>query len=231
MWGLKKASDLVDKLRGKTADEIQAELDAQAVQQAEFDRLKTVSTTLQAKDTELTTTKGELQQAKDRLALLEKPPVVPGAPKAPTSVFIDEDAAFAERSTPIVHATLLNSARLARMVAEEGIKSDPREAQILRKYYTEYEGLINQLSLPQQANEVSYKNVLDIIKGRHLHEITEMAAKNGGKYFTEDAGGAPPPTEKNNEVLSDLEKQAAKKLGITDEQYIKSRNSIEFINA
>jgi hypothetical protein len=225
LWGGKKVEkeeDVPESLRGKTPEQI-----AQALADGE-----TAKATLAAKESETTTMKSDLQQARERIQALERnanPPKPKEEQKGPTSVLVDEDAAFNERLSPFAVATLQNSARMARIIAEDRIKSDPKDGPVFRKFYTEYDALIKQLSLEQQALEASYDNVFSIIKGRHLHEILEAQKKGDGSLFVEPGGGSPPEQKPKEEKLNDQELAAASRMGVSPEDYLKSKKQIQFV--
>jgi len=234
MWGTKKASELLEQIKGKSSEQIQQELDQRTHDQDELTRLRTEAQTKtvqeQARQTELDSTKSELQQAKERLATLERGPQPNGnEPKAPTSIFVDEDKALNERMGPLIQATFENSARMARIISEDRLRSDSREGPVFKKYYKEYEELVNKLSLPQRTIEASYDNVFAIVKGRHFHEIREEALKGNDAFFVESPGGSLQKPKDREEKLTDLELNAAQKMGVSPEQYLKSKKEFTFV--
>jgi len=224
-WGRKEA-ELPESLKGKTPEQVAQELADAAKMKADYE-------TYQTKTGEVVklveTQKTELQQMRERLASLEaNPPKPRETGKEPTSVLVDEATAFREQLTPLAVANVQNTARIERMAAESRfLNGDKFEAAIFRQYRNEYETLANTLSLEQAASPGTYENVFAIIKGRHTVEILDMQKKGTGVFFTESGGHQPPNDQpKKSDQLSDEEKRYAKKFGISEADYVKSRNEV-----
>jgi predicted nuclease with TOPRIM domain len=224
-WG-RKEEELPESLKGKTPAQVAQELADAAKLKTDYETLKTQSAAL---TTSSETQKTELQQMRERLASLEaNPPKQKELGKEPTSVLVDEAAAFRENLTPLAVANVQNTARIERMAAESRfLNGDKFEAAIFRQYRNEYETLANTLSLEQAASPGTYENVFAIIKGRHTVEILDMQKKGTGVFFTESGGHQPPndPTKKSDQ-LSEEERKYAKKFGISEADYVKSRNEV-----
>ena len=224
-WGRKEA-ELPELLKGKTPEQVAQELVDAAKLKTDYETLKTQSAAL---TTSSETQKTELQQMRERLASLEaNPPKPKESGKEPTSVLVDEATAFREQLTPLAIANVQNTARIERMAAESRfLNGDKFEAAIFRQYRNEYETLANTLSLEQAAALGTYENVFAIIKGRHTVEILDMQKKGTGVFFTESGGHQPPNDQtKRSDQLSEDEKKYARKFGISEADYVKSRNEV-----
>lgn len=202
---------------------------------AEVERLKGL-------ETELTTTKSaqaqqatELAEVKASLQTLqntrreapkpETPPV-----NEPTSFLDDENKAFNERAQPLYNATMENAARLAKMQVTQELQSNPRDRFILSKYGAEFDAFVAQLTPVQRTMEDAYRNCFKIVKANHVDEMLDSASR-GTDFFTESSGGPPPPAEKKTEKLSAEESAMAKKFGISEADYMKSKSQIQQVGA
>jgi predicted nuclease with TOPRIM domain len=223
-WG-RKEEELPASLKGKTPEQVAQELVDAVKLKTDYETLKTQSAAL---TTSSETQKTELQQMRERLASLEaNPPKQKEPGKEPTSVLVDEATAFREQLTPLAVANVQNTARIERMAAESRfLNGDKFEAAIFRQYRNEYETLANTLNLEQAASSGTYENVFAIIKGRHTVEILDMQKKGTGVFFTESGGHQPPNESKKSDQLSDEEKKYARKFGISEADYVKSRNEV-----
>jgi len=221
-WGRKEA-ELPESLKGKTPEQVAQEL-------ADAAKLKADNETLKAKQTELetasSTQRSELQQMRERLATLEaNPPKPREAGKEPTSVLVDEAAAFQEHLSPLALNQLATNARIEKMSFEQRVTG--LDAKVLSTYRQEYEDLCKRVSVEQAAQPGTFDNVLAIIKGRHTEEILDMQKKGTGVFFTESSSHQPPPTDaKKSDQLSAEEQAMARKFGISEKDYAASRNAI-----
>lgn len=224
-WPNSRATDAEAK-----ATQLEADLTAA---KAEVERLKGLETeltstkTAQAQQaTELAEVRASLQtlQSTRREAPIEAPPTTDG----PTSFLDDEEKAFNERASPIWNATMMNSARLARMSVENEIQSNSRDRFVLNKYRNEFEGYVKTLSPLQTTMEDAYRNCFKLVKANHVDEMLDSASR-GTDFFTESSGGPPPPAEKKADKLSAEESSMAKKFGISEADYLKSKSQIQHV--
>lgn len=210
-WWKKEDNELPAELRDmKPEDLVKAVKDSQRVSELE--------TQLQQRNT-------EFEDVKTRLETIEanqpQPQPQPGQ-RQPTSVLVDEEKAFQERQAPLAMTTLLIGAQTARMQAKQSLGST------FAKFEKEIEAEMERIPLGSRIHIDSWRNIHDMVVGRHMHEI----AKEPGQYFTEPGGGTPPPEPPQNpDKLSDEEVKVAKKMGVSEEQYLKSKKAMQFVGA
>lgn len=211
-WWAKKDEELPEELRDmKPEDLVKAVKDSQRVAELE---------------TKLEQRNAEFDGVKQRLDAIEanQPESAPNpnAPQRPTSVLVDEERAFAERQAPLAMTTLLIGANAAKSQAK--MMLGPTYA----KFEKEIEAEMEKVPLGSRIHTESWKNVHDMVVGRHMSEI----AKEPSQYFTEPGGGTPPPEPKPDpDKLSDEEVKIARKMGVSPEQYLASKKSMQFVGA
>lgn len=233
-WGQKTVldSELPEALRGKSPKEMADEI---ARLQGLSTELETVKGQLTERDTKLAEVNNELTETKNRIEALENGGTnkdkdrgnPSGSDDKPISFLDDEDGAFEQRAGPIKNAILDTRAQQAKFVAEQAINSNPGHKKLFAKYKDEYDNLIKGIPLNFLGYPDTYKRVFNQVLGGHLQELMDEQAKVGGSLFTEPASGSSPAESKPAEIkLTDDEKAAARKLGISDEQMIASKKSM-----
>lgn len=222
-WGKKTGDDagVPDILKGKTPEQVAAELVRLSVALGEADSVKA----------ELTQKTSELSEMTNRIKALEgvKPAVTraPDATREPTSVLVDEEAAFNERLQPIVAGVLNVAAQTAKMTAESRIRQNPIHGRLLSKYQAEVQALY--ATVPQQYQQYpeTYERIFQQVLGSHLDELLQEQAKGDGSLFTEGGGGQLPVETKSLElVLTADEMDIAKKMKITPEAMLASKKQM-----
>jgi hypothetical protein len=85
----------------------------------------------------------------------------------------------------------------------------------------------------QKGNpQVLIDNIYNLIKGRHLDEIITDTNKKEGKYNIVQSGGTSvirPTTTEKKEELTDAELIAAKKFGMTPEEWNASKGGLKYV--
>lgn len=190
---------------------------------ARAEELKTLKDREAARDAETAEMKTQLEQTKAALQALQNPEPAPNSndPKKPTGFYEDPDKAFAERIAPTALHTLNLAARVEALTAREKFS----------KEYTLWGAEIDDMiakhqNVADKGNPDFYKNVVDIVKGRHLSDILE-AERKGQSLFTEGASGAHVgSSSESNFNLSSDQINAAKRLGMTPKEFSDNYNAI-----
>lgn len=141
----------------------------------------------------------------------------------------DPQKAFQESINPLVVSQINLSSRQMR----SEIFSDEKEFE----YYTgdfkkEVDELIeNSLALQARADPASIKNCYFLVLGRRQNEIREGKLKS--KFAASSTAAAGTGTTKidqtDNIVLTDQQKQAAKRFGMTEEQWQKNMKDLSYV--
>lgn len=228
--GLRRGALEVDaevpaSLKDKTPDQIAVELADLQRRSKELDDLKASST---QKDQQLTTATTELTQIRERIKLLEASGATPKpAVQQVTSVLEDEDKAFNERLRPFAHALMSHEGQTSRMVAEQRIRQNPVHSRLLTKYQKDVDALYATVPPEYQRFPETYQRVFSQVLGDHLEEIAADAAKAGGSFFVEPAGGASPQdVVSKGPTLTQDELDVAKKMKISPEAFLKSKTQM-----
>jgi hypothetical protein len=229
LFGAKREEDLPEELRGLTAAQVlekinvgRQALDLAKAQEAEL-------ATLKAGDA---TTKSELAQTREALAALNaanRKPVVENN-NQPQRLFVtdEEEDAFNTRLNnelaPLRAGLMFNSAMLARQAAEHNIAKNRRDSIILGKYRNEVEELFKRVPAQNQVFSDAFENCFALVKAKHMDEIMEAIQKND-VLFTEPAGpsGVRPDDNARKDTLSPDESSIARRMGISDVDWTKSR--------
>lgn len=179
--------------------------------------------------------KAENEQLKQRLQALEnenkqlknQPPPNPNsnpAPSAPISVLEDEDAAFAQRQAPVIVAALSANAQVAAMRAENSImQGDSTDAKLYRRFKADVDRLFAAQPLQSQADPQVYMACFERILGNKRGEINKLRGTADDPFVETVGGPAPLPANTNASVLTDEEKRIAKRMGISEEKYLKNK--------
>lgn len=208
-----------DELKGLTPEQIAEAVKKSKTQETELADAKTKLTELDAAKAKAT----ENDALKARIAELEANAAPPRreAPKGPTSVLVDEDAAFRERTAPLTQFALNTAASVAKMEVRSGLKAKDRY--VWDKYQGEIEKLME--NDVRKATAAGWQAALTYIKGVHTEDITkpEFFAELGGE--SEMIGGRR-DEPKNDDKLSDEELAVCKKMGVKPEDYLAQRKAM-----
>lgn len=142
--------------------------------------------------------------------------------KVPTSVLLDEDAAFAERLGPTQNFMLVQGAMTAKMVARDGLSK--RDRFMWDKWSGEIDTLMEREPLPRRALPGTWLAALTYIKGQHIDDLTKP------DFFVEagagESGGLPAPKVLPADKLTPEEEAACKRMKIKPEVYLAQRKEM-----
>ena len=212
--------DVPEELKGLTPKEIAEAVKGHAALRAELDSAK-------GQLSEMDALKAQISALEQRPRY--EPPQAPPVPRAgPTSFLEDEDAAFNERAAPLTAAVLALGAQQSRFIFQNSI-SDPLGKSLFTKYGSEVEELMKRESPQVQANPASWSAAFDIIKGRHIGDITK-AAQDKSDFFAETASGTmdagPGRSTLPPDRLTPDEEAVASKYGLKPEEMLASRKEM-----
>ena len=182
-------------------------------------------TDLEAKLTLAEQKAGEVDDVKNQLRALEarvpRPVVEESKTKQPTSFLDDENQAFNERLAPFAIATLNAQSQNAKFIARQSLKG--LDCQMWDKYSSEIDDVMSTVDLQHKALSETWINALNVVAGRHRHDILKMA-NDKTDFFSETAGGTGDGGPSNEEPirLSNEQAAVAKRLGISTEDYLKN---------
>lgn len=219
-WFGKEEVEVPPELEGLTADQIIA-----AAKEAKELKTKVAEIdTLKAKIEDMEKNPKVVEKVVEKVVDRRQQPN--NEPAQRTSFLEDEDKAFNERAAPLVNAIFTVGASSARMTFENGLKGI--EAKLYTRYGKEVEELMAKEPPQNQASPYSWKTGFDIIKGRHIEEVTK-AAQDKTDYFAETSSGtagAGPMTSEDQNKLTDEQTAIAKKYGLKPEEYLEQRKGM-----
>lgn len=216
-----------EELKGLTKEQ----LIAAVASSKKVTELETQIADATAKLTDANTKLSEIDTLKATIADLNrklesaKPPA-PTDDKRRTSFLDDEDAAFNERAMPIVNGVLSIGAQVSKIGFENSLSGTDKR--IYQKYSGEVEELMSKEAPQIQASPKAWSTALDIIKGRHMNDITK-AAQDKTDFFAETSGGvieAGPTPAIDKTKLTPEEEVAARKYGLKPEEYLEAKKSM-----
>jgi phage I-like protein len=238
LWG-KKDSELPEALRGLTPEQLVEQLASGKAAQDRLTALEPEVSTLKSEAARVPALQNQFTELQSRLTAIEAGPASKTS-VTPTntvpSVLEDEDGAFNARLKPFANALMAQAAQNARQLAHMTLGRDPKKRYVLDKWGAEVDRLFATVPVHQQGNEASYLNCFKIVVADHMDELSLEQAKKDGAFSVE-GGGNGTSTPQNQvlgskaDSLSDDEKRTAKKFGMSDEDFLKTRKGLVFQNA
>lgn len=200
-------------------------------------------------ESELATTKQSLasmetqfNESKTRLSQLEaqvaeatkaKEPQPPRDQDKPVDFFEDPERAFNQRQNPRDMFMLNTASQVAQMGFEGGIIANPGkfgdDPKIYKKFQNEVVDLMRREPLVNQANPQAWKNAFLLIKGLHSDEIQDARKNQDVTFFGEQPKPAVLQETKPTDEVTDEDRTAASRYGITPEQVMASRRSLRIM--
>ena len=156
----------------------------------------------------------------------------------PTSFLEDEDRAFAERANPIINMTMHNTSLMAKQIAVQELRddSDPfvkaTNDYVLKNYGKEIGEIYESMPLQAKTSSVAFKNVVGVVKDRHISDVVKAVTAGKGGSFFESSGGSGasrsgdslPGPEKD---LSPGEMRVALKMHLSPSEYLKAKKGLK----
>lgn len=226
-WGGRKEEELPERLKGKSPEQVLAELEA-------ADKLQAKLAEREAKDAErdgqLVSMNETLGGLRDSLkAINERTPVSTRTIEnnEPASFITDPDQAFAERAAPLT-ALVMQSATIA--AKGEALRAFQRKQATEKNnidgvLFERFEGEILEIaktcSAQQLANPATWAHLFYNVKGRHTDEIVS----NPKAFFTEDATRHVNTDKPADDTLTEQELAIAKKMGVKPENYLANKKA------
>lgn len=162
-------------------------------------------------------------------------------PGVMTSFLVDENKAFAERAMPLAAMQLQTAARVAKMSARNKLVTqqrdgDPYYGQRMARIFDKFEGDIDKkatgVPLAQQTHDETWINLFNLVRGEHIEEILAAEKKGEKSVFTESGASSIAPGSVDNPVnpdtMTDEQKRIAKRMGISEDDYMKSRKELVY---
>ena len=144
---------------------------------------------------------------------------------------VDADAAFRDRSAPLIGGILETRALIAkRNVIDEIQAKHPDKPWGL--FADEINAVLKNLSAADLAQEQCYRNVYYKVVGENMDNIMRDRAAKSGKFFTETGGASTimhQDDKKPEDKLTPEQVDMAKKFGISPEVYAKELATMKVV--
>ena len=136
------------------------------------------------------------------------------------------DQHFQSRIAPLANTYAENQAALNRQLTAERMGRDENTRELWGKYEKEVDEFMSTMPGQVRVQPNAYENAFKFILAQHLDEVIEhrtaRKTETEKRAFVEPATAAEGARPKKAD-LSDIEKQVARGLGLTDDEYVKWR--------
>jgi hypothetical protein len=247
-WGDKK-SEIPEELKdlGLTPAQIrQAVLDNKKLVE-DLSQEKTKTSTLQSSVSQLEGRFNDTKRTLDELEANSKRTKTPPEEKTYTSFIDDENKAFAERAVdalqPVAQVALRAAANSAKMEAKMSLHGQYITtaggriplSRLWEKWLPEIEKAASEVNLANLGQAVTWTNIFDYIKGRHINELmaepqtfVESVQDNTDRRVSDDSSSK--DKKLNDEELAVIKKQSRYGKGVTPEAYQATKDKMKFVN-
>lgn len=131
-----------------------------------------------------------------------------------TDFIVDGDKAFAERAVPLTVAILDTRKIMARGAAAQALGAE------FSQWGQEIDQLATGCSLAQLGDKATWEHLFYNVKGRKTAALEHKDSAEGA------GGGNNGSDGKKKPELTEIEKKVAKKLGLTEEVYLKNKTEM-----
>jgi hypothetical protein len=218
-----------DKLRELTPEQMEQMVDFYNANKDRVGQLETelgtTKQTLSNVETQFTETRNRVAQLEAAVTQQQQPQ--PTADTTGTGYqqagwFEDPDRAFFEKVKPLADFSLAQGARNAKRDLEDHLRDNPGKFgdnfKLYKKFQREITDLMSREALSNQANPQAWLNAFSLIKGYHDDEIAEARKNADAEFFGEATARNSSPPETKTDVVTDSQREAAKKWGVSPEE-------------
>jgi hypothetical protein len=238
----KERDKIPERLRDKSPEEIVAEIEKSDKLAADLAAEKAA----RAEDSKkVETISTEFEKVKTRLAEAEANRNVPPkkeTPEEPANFIEEPDKAFAQRVSPLATITLQNAAITARMLAQQELdntdlnsEGKTMDGRLFRAWQAELNAESKKYQAAQLATPQAWLGIFYYLKGIHADELRDPEARKKKYNFLEPSNTQVVRQNEEKKTpsdqLTDAEKHVADKMGVSHENYLKRKKSMQFVNA
>lgn len=196
--------------------------------------LETTKQSLASIEAQHNETKNKLATIEQGIAEAQRQRHAPQAqPEGQVDFFDDPEKAFNQRQGPRDMLILNTRAQVAQMGFEGGLLNEPGrfgdDPKVYKKYQKEVVDLMSKEPLVNQGNPQIWKNAFLLVKGLHADEIHDARKSNDSVFFGETPKSAPSPETQPKDEVTDDDRKAAKRYGITPEEVLASRKNLRIM--
>jgi len=235
-FGKTKEEILAELFPGKTEAQLKEMVASFESTQAKANKATELETALANSNVELATTKQKLQELEGRSSNNNNNQNNNinnnnNNQNEPPRWDEDADAAFQHRVTPILGQNLTFQADMIYERVTERLRSTEP---LFEKLKSEFDEELKKAPLAAKANRLFVENCFNVVYGRHREDIRRDQQAGSGTFFVESGRNQVNSFNTNNrpdpsKTLTEDEKKEARKFGLTDEQWLKTRNAIKFV--
>jgi hypothetical protein len=229
-----------DELKDKSAEEITAllkEAPSLKIKLAETEAARAVDAD---KVTKIST---EFELVKTRLAAAEANRTPPKGQEEEPANFVEEpDKAFSQRIGPLATITLQNAAQTARMLAQQELDNNDMasenktmDGRLFRAWGAELNAESRKYRTDQLATPQAWLGIFYYLKGTHADELRDPETRKKKYNFLEPSNTQVVRQTEEKKTPSDQltaeEKHVADKMGVSYENYLKRKKSMQYDSA
>lgn len=235
-----------DKTNARLPDELKDASQEELIEAIKFykegrEKLTQTSAELETTRQTLANVETQFNDTRTRLSTLEaniaaenaKRQQPPPSPERSTDFFEDPEKAFNQRQGPRDMYMLETRAQVAQMNFEGGLLAEPGrfgdDPKVYKKYRNEVVDLIRREPLVNQANSQVWKNAFLLIKGLHSDEIADARKSQDAAFFGEQPKTAVSADTKPVDEVTDEDRRAAQRYGLTPEEILASRKTLKIM--
>lgn len=238
-WFDKSDARVPDELRDAKSEEL---VEAVRFYKENKEKVPQMSSELENTKQSLASIEAQHTETKNKLAAIEQgiaeaqrqrhaPP--PAQPEGQVDFFDDPEKAFQQRQGPRDMLILNTRAQVAQMGFEGGLLNEPGkfgdDPKVYKKYQREVVDLMQKEPLVNQGNPQVWKNAFLLVKGLHADEIHDARKANDSVFFGETPKPAVSQETQQKDEITDDDRKAAKRYGITPEEVLSSRKTLRIM--
>jgi hypothetical protein len=239
-WGFKNKEDedknLPEKLRGKTPEQIAAELaDKEALQAkvAELEASNAASTSrFESFSTEMN---GKFDQLMNKLTppKRDESKNPDGTPKERPDFILSPDEAFNERAAPLTGLALNTAAVVARNLTLQKLQAKQRtvkgniDGTLFERFSEDITKLSAGVPAIQLADPTTWEHLFFNVKGRKSDEIITSVREGKNDFFVEGTQTAVPTPDGTEMTLTKQELRICEKMGTDPAKYLEQKKKMQ----
>jgi phage I-like protein len=241
----KEEDKLPPRLREKTPEQVVKELEEADKLKADLAASQAAQAAQDAKVQEIQT---EFDAVKARLAAAEARNTPPpkkeeGTDPTPENILADPKKVLDSRLAPLEQLTIHNNAQTARMLAQQQLNNADMasggknmDGRLFQAWGQEIDAEARKYQSIQLIRPEAWLGIYWYLKGTHSDELANPEIRKKKYNFLEPSTGpgtppgGEPPKKDGVEGLTDKEKEIARKMGVTPENYAKRKKEMVMVN-
>jgi hypothetical protein len=237
----KKKDKVPDRFKDKNEDDILKMMDDADKATKEVEALKAKDA---ERESQVTDIKTKFEEVKSKLAAAEANVTPPRKENnEELANFVEEpDKAFGQRVAPVANIALQTAAMTARMLAQQQLNNmdmssgnKTMDGRLFQAWTSEIDGEAKKYQTIQLGNVNAWLGIFYYLKGIHADELRDPEIRKKKYNFMEPVASSVNTTDNKDkpalDQLTDQEKHVADKMGVSYENYLKRKKTMQYVNA